>query len=389
MASKPWRSKPPLTPRPSPLDPPMPNLTPEQIDLLTRLQGEPTYKPITVTFPASPQHKPPLIISQPNPAKAEDDVAAAKTNESAGKALGKFYSELENEVTARISDAILEQTAALESMVAEMKEAVRTSTAKLEVTVGEITGTITGMRHRQLEDLIKVTAQRLPVMLVGIAGSGKTHAASQVAQALDLKFYSMSVGAQTSKSDIMGFVHAGGSYVRTLFREAYEHGGVFLMDEIDAGNANVLIQVNAALSNDYCAFPDQMVAQHPAFTFVASANTFGNGANRQYVGRNQLDAATLDRFVLMEWEIDSKLEEQLAGDGREAKQWFAAVQKIRERVAAEGMRVLVTPRATLRGARLITAGVPIPQAANTALFNLFPADKRDWARTIAREEIKC
>src|SRR5215217_6156820 len=94
------------------------------------------------------------------------------------------------------------------------------------------------------------------------------------------------------------------------------------MDEIDAGNANVIIQVNAALSNGYCSFPDGMVQRHDDFIFLASANTFGDGASRQYVGRNQLDAATLDRFTTLVWEIDEELEEIMAGGSADGKKWL-------------------------------------------------------------------
>jgi cobaltochelatase CobS len=34
------------------------------------------------------------------------------------------------------------------------------------------------------------------------------------------------------------------------------------------------------------------------------ANTFGTGADRQYVGRNQLDESTLDRFRIGQIERD-------------------------------------------------------------------------------------
>jgi hypothetical protein len=296
----------------------------------------------------------------------------------------RFFRELEREVYGSIGDTIRKHDKDITAKLALIDQTLRTKSYTLEVHTPDTIGTITGARHCQLDQLIMVSAQRLPVMLVGMAGSGKTHAAAQVADAFDLKFYAMSVGAQTSKSDIIGFVHAGGEYVRTLFREAYEHGGVFLMDEIDAGNANVLIMVNAALSNDYCAFPDQMVKRHKDFVFIASANTFGNGANRQYVGRNQLDAATLDRFALIEWLIDDELEKVLAGDSIDGQGWFAAVKRVRRKVESEGMRVLVTPRATQRGAKLIAAGVPLDKAADIALFNLFPADKRRWARDVAK-----
>jgi len=84
-----------------------------------------------------------------------------------------------------------------------------------------------------------------------------------VADALSLSFHAISVGSQTSKSDLAGYMTATGEYVRTQFREAYENGGLFLLDEADAGNSNVLILLNAALSNGKMAFPDGMVDAHP------------------------------------------------------------------------------------------------------------------------------
>jgi cobaltochelatase CobS len=53
----------------------------------------------------------------------------------------------------------------------------------------------------------------------------------------------------------MGYMDAHGKLVRTLLREAYEHGGVFLLDEIDAGNPGVLTVLNALLANGQVGFP--------------------------------------------------------------------------------------------------------------------------------------
>lgn len=246
---------------------------------------------------------------------------------------------------------------------------------KLEVKVGDKVNVIAGLKHKQLEQLITYAAMRLHPLLVGMAGTGKTHAGQQTAEALGLPFYAMSVGAQTSKSDIIGYQDASGRYVRTHFRDAYEKGGVFLMDEIDAGNANVLIQINAALSNGLCAFPDKMVTRHEDFVFIASANTFGNGANRQYVGRNQLDAATLDRFALIEWFIDDELEANLAV-GLNGKAWYMAVRAARDYVAEKNIRALVSPRATQKGSKLLDVGQGLEEVIHATLLGSVPEDKK-------------
>ena len=246
---------------------------------------------------------------------------------------------------------------------------------QLEVKIGDRVNIVPGLKHKQLEQLIKYAALRLSPLLVGMAGTGKTHAGEQTAVALGLDFYAMSVGAQTSKSDIIGYMAANGEYVTTHFRKAYEEGGVFLMDEIDAGNANVLIQINAALSNGLCAFPDKMVKRHEDFVFIASANTFGNGANRQYVGRNQLDAATLDRFAVIEWFIDDELESQLT-TGLNGKAWYMAVRAARDYIAEKSIRALISPRATQKGSKLLHIGQDLEEVIHSVLLSSVPDDKK-------------
>lgn len=284
---------------------------------------------------------------------------------------------IKNDVDTKIDATVAER-------IPELKEII-SKYGTLHVKIGSKTRKIKGLKHAQLSDLIKLVTQRIPILMVGMAGTGKTHAGEQAAEALGLPFYAISVGGQTSKSDIIGYMHAGGEYVRSMFREAYENGGVFLMDEIDAGNANVLIQVNSALSNQYCAFPDGMVKRHKDFIFIASANTFGNGANRQYVGRNQLDAATLDRFAIIEWQIDPELESALAGSDNNGKAWYKVVTAVREEVTGQGIRALVTPRATQRGAMLLSAGIEVDDVMDLTLLTSIPADKKDSFKDLAQQ----
>lgn len=208
---------------------------------------------------------------------------------------------------------------------------------------------VKGVKHGQLPSLINMVGAGLNVMLTGSAGSGKTHAATQVAEALGVKFYALSVGAQTSKSDIVGFIDAGGTYRTTPFRQAYEKGGVFVMDEIDAGNSNVLIQINSALSNGICSFPDKQVKAHKDFHFIATANTYGKGESMKYVGRNRLDAATLDRFTIIHWNIDEKVERAIAGNDIAIYKAIAAARSYCERSNIDAM---ITPRTTQKAVAL-------------------------------------
>lgn len=241
---------------------------------------------------------------------------------------------------------------------------------------------VKGVKHRQLYTLIKMVGEGLNVMLTGSAGSGKTHAASQVAQALGVKFYALSVGAQTSKSDIVGFIDAGGTYRTTPFRQAYEKGGVFVMDEIDAGNSNVLIQINSALSNGICSFPDKRVEAHRDFHFIATANTYGKGESVKYVGRNRLDAATLDRFTIFNWEIDEKVEQAIAGQNKAIYNAVVAARSYCERSKIDAM---ITPRTTQKAAALHKIGWDVANIWKATLVPYIPSEYMDEVVSKANE----
>jgi len=50
---------------------------------------------------------------------------------------------------------------------------------------------------------------------------------------------------------------------------------------------------------------------HKEFICMSAANTWGNGADRQYVGRNQQDTAFVERFVQIDMDYDEHLELEL------------------------------------------------------------------------------
>ena len=54
------------------------------------------------------------------------------------------------------------------------------------------------------------------------------------------------------------------------------------------------------------------VQAHPDFRVIAAGNTFGLGANYEYVGRNQLDMASLDRFAVVRVGYDRNIELNVA-----------------------------------------------------------------------------
>ena len=223
---------------------------------------------------------------------------------------------------------------------------------ELKMPDGEIK--VVGLAHRMTERIAQVANLGLHQMLVGPAGGGKTTCAEKVAEILGLTFYPVSVGPQTTKSDLLGFVDAAGNYHTTPLRLAFENGGLLLLDEVDAANAGVLTIINSLLANGYCSFPDAVIKKNDNFRCICACNTYGRGADRMYVGRNQLDAATLDRFVVIDFDYDEALETSLAGND----EWTKKVQKWRKKAFELKMRVVISPRASIFGAKLLAAGLP-------------------------------
>ena len=226
-----------------------------------------------------------------------------------------------------------------------------------------------GKQHFQFEKLSKYVQTKNNIFLVGSAGSGKTTAARNIAKALNIKFYF--TGAINSEYKLTGFIDAQGRIVNTEFRKAYEHGGLFLFDEIDASFPQAILAFNAALANDFMDFPDKKVQRHKNFYCIAAANTFGTGADRQYVGRNQLDAATLDRFITFNWEIDETLEHELANN----HEWVNYVQKARKAASKIGERHIISPRASMQGADLLRIGIDRKEVEKDVLWKGLDASR--------------
>lgn len=252
-----------------------------------------------------------------------------------------------------------------ETRVQEMIEtAMSTAMKRIEVLLP--TGAIkpVGIQHYQFEQLLKIAAIREHCMLTGPAGSGKTTVCESIALALDLPFYCLSVGEQTTVSHLMGYMDAQGAYQPGQFYHAYKTGGLILIDEMDAGNANVLVCLNMLLANGACTFPNnERVHKHTDFVCFAAANTFGRGAG-DYVGRNEIDAATLDRFLKVSFGYDEKLERQIAGNDT----WVDIVQSYRARAISLRLKVVISPRASIKGASLLRAGFGLEDAENMTIF---------------------
>lgn len=210
---------------------------------------------------------------------------------------------LENEVTVKINELFDEK---LEEYASKIDVPVVHVIKLGDTVLGQTKG---GFYHEKFEQILSQVQLDEPIMLIGPAGSGKNVAISQVADALGQHMYYTNNASNEFK--LTGFIDAGGNYRDTEFYKAFKNGGIFFLDEIDNSDPSALIVINSALANGYMAFPHETIDRHPDFRIIAAANTWGKGADLQYVGRNALDGATLDRFDNIFFDYDTKLEKAL------------------------------------------------------------------------------
>lgn len=196
------------------------------------------------------------------------------------------------------------------------------------------------MRHVKFEEARILIEAGQAVLLTGEAGSGKTTMAIQIAEELGLKFSSVSMTRQTTLSYLLGFMNVKGKYIPSLLRIAAEFGGMFLMDELDAADPNVVLALNT-IENGFISFPDKIVKLHKDFRWVATANPADEHSH--YTGRSKLDGATLDRFDEIDVPRDEKLEAALVDP-----ETFRHMNAAREVLMAMNSQKRITMRDSMR-----------------------------------------
>lgn len=259
---------------------------------------------------------------------------------------------------------------------------------RLQIEIGDSVQVVGEHPHPMLEKVLRLAQAGLNVLLVGGAGSGKTHLAEQVAAILGRDYGSISCTAGASESELLGWlmpVGEGGrfEYAPAQFITLYENGNsLFLFDELDAADPNMLLAVNTALSNGKLHVPRRF--NNPTVTrgqnqiVMATANTHGTGADMIYNGRSALDGATLDRFYVVNVDYNLSLEASIMGvnviDGSPV--WKAAtpdtlqddmvklyetIKAVRDMAASNKLRRIISTRAFQKAAAARRAGVPVDE----------------------------
>lgn len=258
-----------------------------------------------------------------------------------------------------LKDAINE---AVEQKVAQKMKEHKPEAQNVIVKVGKLPEVkLDGKPHKLLPRLLRLIAAGVSeknIMLIGPAGSGKTYLAEQVSKVLGLPFAAVSFSPGMSEGKLLGRMvqkisDGSENYVSSAIVNAYVNGGVILKDELDNGDPSIVTVLNSFLANGWMYLPSgERVTRHPDTVVIGSMNTMGTGADRVYVGRNALDGATLDRFVVEMMDYDPELEKALCPEDNIRE----AVIALRKKVADNRIRRIVGTR-MLKNVRSLVLGV--------------------------------
>lgn len=259
-----------------------------------------------------------------------------------------------------------------------------------------------GLFHKDFPVLLTILGEGNPVVLTGPTQSAKSKHTELAAVALGLEYYYHAFGPTQTETALAGFITATGEFnYRSLYLAA-KYGGVWVGDEADVvRDAGVLIWMNNLISNRIASFPMGKKSEglrafeasigweepdplkqdmaggtfdvHKDFKVILTMNTYGEGGSGTYKGRGFIDKSTLARFDFLYWGYDESLERAIverAVPHTTTNRWIYWSQAVRAAVEEEkvGEQIVVSPNNTMRGAKLLAAGMTWEQATEISLL---------------------
>ena len=248
-----------------------------------------------------------------------------------------------------------------------------------EITVGH-------MDHPVTENAIKSLQLQRKLMLVGPAGTGKTTMVEKIAKSLDIPFYKYSCSRDSSVHDLLGYKQpTSETYLETTFLNAYENGGIFLVDEYDAMSGDMALFFNGIADNSkFISIPHRdtkpQAEKHKDFYLVMCGNTWGKGST-DYSGRDFQDMALMDRFRFCRHHVGYHhlLEKEFM------KHNYESISKLRS--ALEKVGSYLSTRNVEDIATLIECDVPFTNILDMVLQDLIEDDKKRIKDSLSRERV--
>jgi MoxR-like ATPase len=321
-------------------------------------------------------------------AKDIDGVFQAKLENNI-KDLRKDSTKLLNEVDDKLTEQFTDFKQRVDAIFPDIKERLveeiqRGRTIIVLPNAQEVN--VQHMDHPVTEGAIKSLQLQRKLMLVGPAGTGKTTMVEKIAKSLDIAFYKYSCSRDSSVHDLLGYKQpTSETYLETTFLNAYENGGIFLVDEYDAMSGDMALFFNGVADNSkFISIPHRdskpQAVKHKDFYLVMCGNTWGKGST-DYSGRDFQDMALMDRFRFCRHHVGYHilLEKEFM------KHNYESISRLRS--ALENVGSYLSTRNVEDISILIECDVPFTSILDMVLQDLAEDDKRRIKDSLSRERV--
>lgn len=255
--------------------------------------------------------------------------------------LAQVFAPVFQQVAAQIEANI---RANVDAEMVDLKRVAEEKARTLKIELPDGTKTkVEGITMDGFDDMVRDLDAGYAVYMYGPAGTGKSHTAKQLADALGLPYYELN--QVEFAHEVAGYGDASGKYVPTPLYEAVTKGGLLFFDEFDRSAQSATTIVNTLLANRRFTFPViGNVEAHPNFRVVAAGNTTMTGASNEYVAANVIDASSRDRFIFYKTYYDERIELPVMAGGD--KELVDFMQDLRQSIEKSHIQLVASMRAT-------------------------------------------
>lgn len=216
---------------------------------------------------------------------------------------------------------------------------------------------------RELEVFEHAYSNRLPLLLKGPTGTGKSRLVEYMAHRLDLPLINVACHEETSAVDLLGrYLISGGETVWNdgPMTRAVREGAILYLDEIAEARPDTLVAIHSLTDHRrslYLERRNEEIAAPPEFMLVAS---FNPGYQK---GAREMKPSTRQRFISLGFGYpDQDVELEIVNgetslSGRELKSLVLLAARIRKAKDLP-LQETISTRLLVDAARLIQSGLP-------------------------------
>jgi nitric oxide reductase NorQ protein len=216
---------------------------------------------------------------------------------------------------------------------------------------------------KELEVFDKVWQNRLPLLLKGPTGSGKSRFVEYIAHAKNIRMITVSCHEETSATDLIGrFIIKGAEtiWIDGPLTEAVKTGAILYLDEVAEARPDVIVAIHSLTDHRRQLYIDKLgvtVQAHQDFLLVAS---FNPGYQR---GFKELKPSTRQRFVAISFGYpDPKVEAEIlcneTGIEVEIAQKLVNIGNKIRNLKELGLSETASTRLLVDAAKLIVSNLP-------------------------------